>query len=182
MRRATATISSCLAPGRTVHPLYSGAVVDVIARARAAIGIFGTTQRELLPRAASIVARPARHLVRALARRRDAVWPWPHQCHLSRRLADRAVSARPRARPRLLTISEDSLRDLPLDRAITRSGDIAPSSPGSVAPLLCALNTADTVAYADDRDVPPANSAVCCTIFSAAAFRKTSSSRSTARP
>ena len=54
----------------------------------------------------------------------------------------------------LLTLNEDALRDLPLDRSITAIQRHSAVFARAPAPFLCALNSADTIAYADDPSVP----------------------------
>jgi hypothetical protein len=54
----------------------------------------------------------------------------------------------------LLTLNEDALCDLPLDRSIAAIQRHNAVFARALAPFLCALNSADTIAYADDLNVP----------------------------
>jgi hypothetical protein len=137
------------------HPLFDSEVLDVVKRGRITIGIFGTQQRELLPRVA------LDHLLDNIdvwfARSRDDVMLYGRGRDNVTYLGDWLTEQFPLGHGRdaeLLTLNEDSLRDLPLDRsiaAIQRHGAVFARA---LAPLLCALNSADTVAYADDPGVP----------------------------
>jgi hypothetical protein len=137
------------------HSLCSAAVLDIVVRARGAIGIFGTMQRELLPRAA--FDRLLDRLDVWFARSQDDVMLYGRGRANVTYLGDWLMTQFPLGHgrdPELLTVSEDSLRDLPLDRtiaAIARHRAVFARAP---AALLCALNSADTVAYAEDLHVP----------------------------
>jgi hypothetical protein len=137
------------------HSLCSSAVLDVVARARSAIGIFGTMQRELLPRAA--FDRLLDRLDVWFARSQDDVMLYGRGRSNVTYLGDWLMTQFPLGHgrdPELLTVSEDSLRDLPLDRTIAAMARHQAVFARTPAALLCALNSADTVAYADDLHVP----------------------------
>jgi hypothetical protein len=137
------------------HPLFDEHVLDVLKRGRTAIGIFGTQQRELLPRVA------VDHLLDNLdiwfARTRDDVMLYGRGRENVTYLGDWMIEQFPLGHGRdgeLLTLNEDALCDLPLDRSIAAIQRHNTVFARALAPFLCALNSADTVAYADDLSVP----------------------------
>ena len=137
------------------HPLFDEHVLDVLKRGRLAIGIFGTQQRELLPRVA------VDHLLDNLdiwfARTRDDVMLYGRGRENVTYLGDWLIEQFPLGHGRdgeLLTLNEDSLSDLPLDRSIAAIQRHNAVFARALAPFLCALNSADTVAYADELAVP----------------------------
>jgi hypothetical protein len=137
------------------HPLFDSDVLDVLKRGRITVGIFGTQQRELLPRVA------VDHLLDNLdiwfARSRDDVMLYGRGRENVTYLGDWLVDQFPLGHGRdgeLLTLNEDSLRDLPLDRSIAAIQRHSAVFARALAPFLCALNSADTVAYADEIGVP----------------------------
>ena len=137
------------------HSLCSSAVLDIVTRARGAIGIFGTMQRELLPRAA--FDRLLDRLDVWFARCQDDVMLYGRGRANVTYLGDWLITQFPLGHgrdPELLTVSEDSLRDLPLDRTIAAMARHCAVFARTPAALTCALNSADTVAYADDLYVP----------------------------
>jgi hypothetical protein len=137
------------------HPLFDPEVLDIMKRGRITVGVFGTQQRELLPRVA------LDHLLDNLdvwfARTRDDAMLYGRGRDNVTYLGDWLVEQFPLGHGRdgeLLTLNDDALRDLPLDRsiaAIQRHSAVFAHAP---APFLCALNSADTVSYADDLNVP----------------------------
>jgi hypothetical protein len=137
------------------HPLFDASVLDVVKRGRVTVGIFGTQQRELLPRAAFD------HLLDNLdvwfARTRDDLMLYGRGRDNVTYLGDWLTEQFPLGHGRdgeLLTLNEDALRDLPLDRSIAAIQRHSAVFAHARAPFLCALNSADTVAYADDLDAP----------------------------
>jgi hypothetical protein len=137
------------------YPLFEPDVLDVLRRGRAAIGIFGTQQRELLPRAA--LDRLLDHLDIWFARGRDDVMLYGRGRDNVAYLGDWLVEQFPLGHGRdneLLTVNEHALLDLALDRAVAAIGRHRAVFARTPAALLCALNSADTVAYADDLDAP----------------------------
>ena len=133
------------------QPLLGDDVLDIVARGKAAIGIFGTQYRELIPRPA--LDRLLERLDTWFARYEDDVLMYGRgrkQRGASRRLADRPVS------------DDTATLDEPLqigDEICGRSRrSTAPSRPSSATrtsirarlhPLLCALTSAELVAYAE---------------------------------
>jgi hypothetical protein len=133
------------------HPLFANEVLDVLKRGRHAIGIFGTQQRDLLPRAA--LGRLIERLDIWFARGRDDVMLYGRGQNNVTYLGDWLIEQFPfgQARARdTLTVGEDTLADLPLDRAIQSIQRHRAVVTRSVAPLLCALTTADCVGYEGD--------------------------------
>jgi hypothetical protein len=137
------------------HPLFDPDVLEVVRRGRIAVGIFGTQQRELLPRAA------LDHLLDSLdvwfARGRDDVMLYGRGRDNVAYLGDWLIEQFPLGHGRdaeLLTVDEHALRDLALDHAIAAIGRRRAVFARAPAALLCALNSADLVAYADDLDAP----------------------------
>jgi hypothetical protein len=138
------------------HPLFADEVFDVVKRGRAAIGIFGTIHRDLLPRAA--FDRLLGSLDVWFARHRDDVMLYGRGRDNVSYLGDWLIEQFPLGQARegeLLAIGEGALSDLPLDRAIQAIQRHRAVFARAAAPLLCALTTADSVAYADeDPDGP----------------------------
>lgn len=137
------------------HPLFDSEVLDILKRGRVTIGIFGTQQRELLPRVA------VDHLLDNLdvwfARSRDDMMLYGRSRENVTYLGDWLIEQFPLGNGRdaeLLTLNEDALRDLPLDRSIAAIQRHNAVFARATAPLLCALNSADTVAYGDEPGVP----------------------------
>lgn len=137
------------------HSLCDPEVLDVLKRGRNAIGIFGTQQRELLPRVA--VDHLLDHLDIWFARTRDDVMLYGRGRDNVTYLGDWLIEQFPLGHGRdgeLLTLNDDSLRDLPLDRSIVGIQRHNAVFARALAPFLCALNSADTVGYADELGVP----------------------------
>ncbi|MBV8792421.1 MAG: hypothetical protein JO237_10250 [Pseudolabrys sp.] len=130
--------------------LISDDVLDIVARGRAAIGIFGTQQRDLIPR--DLIGRLIDELDVWFARNEEDVLLYGAGHDSVMHLGDWLVQQFPLGHARdeeLLTIREDGLADLPLDRAIQAIQRHRAVFAHAPAALLCALASADTVAYAD---------------------------------
>jgi len=137
------------------NSLFDEDVLDIVKCGRAAIGIFGTQQRDLIPR------KPLDRLLDRLdtwyARYHEDVLLYGRERNNVVHLGDWLITQFPLGQARdqeLLTIGEEAVRDLPLDRAIQaiqRHRSVFAHAP---LPLLCALTTADTVAYeaGEDKD------------------------------
>ena len=137
------------------HPLFDEHVLDVLKRGRHAIGIFGTQQRELLPRVA--IDHLLDHVDIWFARSRDDVMLYGRGRENVTYLGDWLIEQFPLGHGRdaeLLTLNEDALTDLPLDRSIAAIQRHNAVFARALAPFLCALNSADTIAYADELAVP----------------------------
>jgi hypothetical protein len=130
------------------HPLFADDVLDLVKRGRHAIGIFGTVQRNLLPR--PVLGRLIERLDIWFARGRDDVMLYGRGQNNVTYLGDWLIEQFPFGQARVrdvLTVGEDTLADLPLDRAIQSIQRHRTVLARSVATLLCALTTADCVGY-----------------------------------
>jgi hypothetical protein len=130
------------------HPLFAPDVLRLVKSASTAIGIFGTEQRDLIPRKS--LAKLLDHLDIWFARHRDDVLLFGRERDNVMHLGDWLITQFPLGQARdqeLLTVCEESLQDLPLDRAIETIQRHRAVFAHAAAPLLCALSTADTVAY-----------------------------------
>ena len=131
------------------QPLLGDDLIDLLARGKSSIGLFGTQYRELLPRAGIERLVASSITVRAASGRRADVRPRPKRCHASRRLADRSVFPLTSANDADQLRIGDELDGEPSDRAIAaiqRHKAVFSTRPH---PLLCALTAADMAAYAE---------------------------------
>ena len=148
-------------------PLLGDDVLDVISRAKAAIGIFGTQGRELIARPA--FDRIIDRLDTWFARYEDDVLIYGrgrNNVGSRRRLADRSVSAR--AAPQTMSrwsSAAISVQEFALDRAISTIQQHKQVYSTVPAALLCALTSADLAAYAEmpaqQPDLRQVSSAAC---------------------
>jgi hypothetical protein len=131
------------------QPLYGDALLDITSRAKAAIGIFGTQYRELIPRAG--MDRLVDRLDAWFARNQDDVLMYgrdrAHVSHLGEWLIDLFPLAQA-SDDTPLEIGEEVDEDL--DRAIALIQKHKQVYSRAAQPLLCALTSADMVAYADE--------------------------------
>jgi hypothetical protein len=136
-----------------LRPLFDDAVLGVVARAKASIGIFGTQYRELIPRAG--LDRLLDRLDTWFARYEDDVLMYgrgrANVVHLGDWLIDqfpmnRASDDEP------LQIDGEIGKELALDRAIQTIQRHRQVYSARLAPLLCALTSAELVAYAEEPD------------------------------
>jgi len=131
------------------QPLIGEEVLDVVSRARAAIGIFGTQYRELLPRAA--LDRLLDRLDTWFARYEDDVLLYGRGRRNVVHLGDWLIDQFPMNRPSLddpLQI-DDEIDERPLDRTIQAIQQHRQVYSARLAPLLCALTSAELAAYAE---------------------------------
>jgi hypothetical protein len=139
------------------QPLLTDEIFDVLNRGKASIGIFGTQYRELIPRPAmdSLLDR----LDTWYARYEEDVLLFGrgrgNVVHLGDWLIDQFPLSRP-TEDALLSIDEGVLRDLPLDRTIQTIQRHKNVFSTRLHPLLCALTSAELVAYSEqaDNDMP----------------------------
>lgn len=135
------------------HETLTDELAALLNRAPRAIGIFGTQYRELIPRERmnGLLDRLhgwyARYEADALmyGRGRDNV----------RHLGDWLIHACPMARPTLdeeLRVGSEAYEDLPLDRYIAHIQSYRRVGSPRLHPLLCALTSAEKVAYAEQHD------------------------------
>jgi hypothetical protein len=131
-------------------PLLNEKLLDVMDRGKAKVGIFGTQYREVMPRAKldGILDR----LDKWFARYEDDVLLYgrgrSNVHHLGDWLIDQFPLATPE-NPGLLTIGDEILRELPLDRTIQQIQKYKQVFSTRLHPLLCALTSAETVAYSE---------------------------------
>jgi tetratricopeptide (TPR) repeat protein len=134
-------------------PLLDEALVALLARARAAIGIFGTQYRAEIDRAA--LDRVLDRLAAWYARSEEDLLLYGRGRGNAHHLGDWLASAFPMARghdPRPLEIGDEIWQDLPLDRTIQRIQAHRHVRSKRLHPLLCALTSAETVAYTEQRE------------------------------
>jgi hypothetical protein len=134
------------------QPLIGDEVLDIVGRSKAAVGIFGTQYRELIPRPA--LERLIERLDTWFARYQDDVLMYGRSRNNVEHLGDWLIDLFP------LTTATDNeqlrigtaMAELPLDRAIEtiqRHKQVYSAAP---QPFLCALTSAELAAYAK----PPA--------------------------
>ena len=131
-------------------PLLGEGVLDVIARAKAAIGIFGTEGRELIAR--PVFSRILVCLDTWFARYEDDVLIYGRGRNNVVHAGDWLIDQFPLARAtndEPLVISGDLGPELALDRAISTIQQHKQVYSTVPAALLCALTSADLAAYAD---------------------------------
>lgn len=138
------------------QPLLNGALADIVSRGKVSIGIFGTQYRELIPRVA--FERLVDRLDTWYARYEDDVLLYGRGRKNVVHLGDWLIDQFPLARPSLddpLVIDDETADDLALDRAIQTIQRHRQVYSSRLAPLLCALTSAETAAYAEQQaDVP----------------------------
>lgn len=136
-------------------PLLTDELSALLARAPRRIGIFGTQYRQSMPeeRLAGVIdgldAWYARYEEDALiyGRGRDNV----------RHLGDWLIDAFPMTRPSLdaqLDLRPSDVANLPLDRLIAHIQSYRTVTSSRLHPLLCALTSAEAVAYAEQEELP----------------------------
>lgn len=140
-----------LGTGNSLYPpLIGDSLLDIVARAKASIGIFGTQHRELVPRPA--LERLIDSLDTWYARNEDDVLMYGRGRSNVVHLGDWAIGQFPLARATAdepLEVGSDIEPDMPLERAVAmiqRHRQVYTAQPQA---LLCALTAADMVAYAD---------------------------------
>ena len=132
------------------QPLIGEAALDIVGRGKAAIGIFGTRYRELIPRAG--LDRLLDRLDCWFARHEDDVLMYGRGRNNVTHLGDWLINQFPLTRASEdapLEIDGDIGDELALDRAVAliqRHKQVYSTQP---APLLCALASAELVAYAE---------------------------------
>jgi hypothetical protein len=140
-----------LGTGNSIYPpLIGDDVIDVLARGKAAIGIFGTYCRELIPR--SSLERILDRLVTWYARTEDDVLMYGRGRDNVVYLGDWMIEQFPLARAtddEPLQIGDEISAQRALDRAIQIIQRHKQVYSNQLHPLLCALTSAQLVAYAD---------------------------------
>jgi hypothetical protein len=131
-------------------PILNEQLLDVLDRGKAKIGIFGTQYREVLPRA--VFDKVLDRLDHWSARYEDDVMMFGRGRSNVRHLGDWLIDQFPMATPvntDLLTIGDEVLHELPLDRTIQQIQKFKQVFSTRLHPLLCALTSAETVAYSE---------------------------------
>jgi hypothetical protein len=132
------------------QPLLRDDVLDVVARGKAAVGIFGTQYRELIPR--HTLDRLIDRLDIWFARYEDDVLMYGRGRANVEHLGDWLIDQFPMSVPtsdQVLHIDDQILMDLPLDRTIQYIQQHKKVYSTRLHPLLCALTSADGVAYSE---------------------------------
>jgi hypothetical protein len=141
--------------GSLSPPHISDDLLDVVSRGKAAIGIFGTQHRELIPRA--VLDRLIDGLDTWFARYEDDMLIYGrgrnNVVHLGDWLIDRfPLAASSEDEP--LQVAGDIGEDVALDRAIAIIQRHKQVFSSDLHPLLCALTSAELAAYADEPAGP----------------------------
>ena len=135
----------------------SDQVLDVVSRAKASIGIFGTQYRELIPRPA--LERLIERLDTWFARYEDDVLLYGRGRKNVVHLGDWLIDQFPMNKAVLddpLQIDDEAAGELALDRTIQVIQQHRQVYSSRLAPLLCALTSAELAAYAEQpsADMP----------------------------
>jgi hypothetical protein len=132
------------------QPLLGDDVLDIVSRAKASIGIFGTQYRELIPRAS--MDRLLDRLDTWYARSEDDVLIYgrgrKNVVHLGDWLIDQFPMNKP-SEDEPLEVSDEITADEALDRTIQLIQRHRQVYSARLHPLLCALTSAELVAYAE---------------------------------
>ncbi len=132
------------------QPLLGDDVLDIVSRGRTSIGIFGTQYRALIPRVA--LDRLIDRLDTWFARTEDDVLMYgrgrKNVIHLGDWLIDQFPMSRP-CEDEPLQVSDDFQADDALDRTIQIIQRHRQVYSAGLHPLLCALTSAELVAYAE---------------------------------
>lgn len=151
-----------LGTGNSLYPPVIGQpLIELVARAKASVGIFGTQHRELVPRPA--LERLIDTLDVWYARNEDDVLNYgrgrANVQHLGDWLIDRFALARP-SEDEPLEIGAEIEADVPLEKAIATIQRHRQVYAAQREALMCALTSAEMVAYADPvRGVLPGSGA-----------------------
>ena len=132
------------------QPLIGNEVLNVISRAKASIGIFGTQYRELIPRPA--LDRLLDRLDTWFARYEEDVLLYGRGRKNVVHLGDWLIDQFPMNTASLdepLQIDDETAGELALDRAIQTIQQHRQVYSARLAPLLCALTSAELAAYAE---------------------------------
>lgn len=135
------------------QPVLRDDLLDVVTRGKAAVGIFGTQYRELIPQQA--LERLIDRLDVWFARYEDDVLTYGRGRTNVEHLGDWLIDQFPMGLPttdQLLHVDDKILLDIPLDRTIQFIQLHKKVYSTRLHPLLCALTSAETVAYAEQPD------------------------------
>jgi hypothetical protein len=134
-------------------PFLVEPVLEMVGRGKAAVGIFGTQYRHNIERA--MLDRLIGRLDTWYARYEDDVLLYGRGRRNVTHMGDWLVTQFPMARAvddTMLKIGPEILNDLPLDRTIERIQRFKNVFSPRLHPLLCALTSAELVAYEEQRD------------------------------
>ncbi len=133
------------------QPLIGDGILNILARAKSAIGIFGTQYRELIPRPA--IDRVIDRLDVWYAPYEDDVLMYGRGRSNAVHLGDWLIDQFPLTESTLeepLQIGADTGADIPLDRTIQAIQRHKKVYSARLHPLLCALTSAQFAAYAEE--------------------------------
>ena len=135
------------------QPLLTRELTDVMSRGKARVGIFGTQYRELISRPAldGLIDR----LDTWFARYEDDILMYGRGRSNVQHLGDWLINQFPMSTPteeKPLHIGDEIWNDLPLDRTIQFIQRHKTVLSSRLHPLLCALTSAETVAYTEQPD------------------------------
>jgi tetratricopeptide (TPR) repeat protein len=136
-------------------PLLSDRLAALLERVPAAVGVFGTQYRDELD--ARKLAEVLDRLAVWYARNEEDLLLYGKGRKNATHLGDWLVSAFPMTRghdDRVLNIGDEVWNDLPLDRTIQRVQSHRRVHSTRLHPLLCALTSAASVAYTEQRETP----------------------------
>jgi hypothetical protein len=137
--------------GNSIYePLLTDDLMKVLARGKAKVGIFGTQYRELISRAK--LDRLIDRLDTWFARYEDDVLMYGRGRSNVEHLGDWLIDQFPMATPVVdeqLNVGDEILKNLPLDRVIQDIQRHKKVFSSRLHPLLCALTSAETVAYSE---------------------------------
>jgi hypothetical protein len=134
------------------QPLLNGDVLELLGRGKSSIGIFGTQYRELLPRPA--IDRVIERLDTWYARSEDDVLMYGRGRNNVVHLGDWIIDQFPLTRgfeTTPLTIGPETGVELPLDRIMKVIQSHREVHSERLAPLLCALTSADYASYEETQ-------------------------------
>jgi hypothetical protein len=137
------------------QPLLGDEVLDIVGRGKASIGIFGTQYRELIPRPA--LDRLLDRLDTWFARTEDDVLMYGRGRKNVVHLGDWLIDQFPMNKPTVdepLQVNDEIRGDHALDRAIQTIQSHRQVYSARLHPLLCALTSAELVAYAEQSSEP----------------------------
>jgi hypothetical protein len=135
------------------HRLLNEETLDIVARGKAAIGIFGTQYHELIQR--PLLDRLVDRLDTWFARYEEDVLTFGRGRRNVVHLGDWLIDQFPMAEAtedKLLEVGEDIWSELPLDRVIQQIQRHKNVFSARMHPLLCALTSAELVAYTEQRE------------------------------
>jgi methyltransferase family protein len=135
------------------HRMLNEETLDIVKRGKAAIGIFGTQYHELIQR--PLLDRLIDGLDTWFARYEEDVLTFGRGRRNVVHLGDWLIDQFPMAQPsedKLLEVGEDIWSELPLDRIIQQIQRHKNVFSTRMHPLLCALTSAELVAYTEQRE------------------------------